>query len=295
MPISHQFDYQKVEKLDQALKLLNDFGAKAKVIAGGTDIVVQLKEDVSKPEMLIDLKDLNELNKIEFSDNILRIGANVTFSDLEHSDIIKEKFYILWESAGTVASIGVRNRATLTGNICSAVPSLDSAPALFVYDAEVIVKSVESERKIKIQDWFVAPKRTALKPNELVIALILHLPKEKSFGCYKKLGRYQGEDLAQAGVGILAIENKEYRVAFCAVGPIPKRAFSIEKLLSGKSISAELISEAQKLVEQEISPITDIRASKEYRTELVKVMLERGLQDAVKVLNCEKINFNPII
>jgi len=295
MPISHEFDYKKVETLDEALNLLAQYGDKAKIIAGGTDLTVQIKEDIVAPDFLIDTKGLVELNKIEFSNNILKIGAGVTFSEIEESEIIKEKFHILWEAAGTVASVGVRSRATVAGNICSAVPSLDSAPALMVFDAKINVQSSKDKRTISIQDWFTGPKRTSLKSDELVTSITMELPKEKTASCYKKLGRYKGEDLAQAGVGVLVSENKKYKVSFCAVGPVPVRALKIENYLNGKTLTDNVISEAQKLVEQEISPITDIRASKEYRTQMCKVMLERALQDAIAVLSGGEMEYKAII
>jgi CO/xanthine dehydrogenase FAD-binding subunit len=295
MPISHEFDYKKVETLDEAVNLLAQYGDKAKIIAGGTDLTVQIKENIVAPDILIDAKGLAELNKIEFSNNILKIGAGVTFSEIEESEIIKEKFYILWEAAGTVASVGVRSRATVAGNICSAVPSLDSAPALLVFDAKINVQNSKGKRTISIQDWFTGPKRTALENDEMLTSITIELPKEKTASCYKKLGRYKGEDLAQAGVGVLVSESKKYKVSFCAVGPVPVRASKIENYLNGKNLTDDVILEAQKLVEQEISPITDIRASKEYRTEMCKVMLERALQDATAVLSGGKMKYTAII
>ena len=295
MPIAHEFDYTKVKTLDEALTLLAEYGDKAKIIAGGTDLSVQIKENMLATEMLIDLKGLSELNKIDFSNNILTIGAGVTFSNIDESEIIKEKFYVLWESAETVASVGVRNRATVAGNICSAVPSLDSAPALMVFDAEVNLKSKDGERTVPITEWFVGSKRTAKKPNEIVVSITMKLPTEKTASCYKKLGRYSGEDLAQVGVGVLVSESKKYKISFCAVGPVPIRATKIEEFLNGKDLSDEIISQAQDLIEQEISPITDIRASKEYRMQMSKVMLERALNDASSVLSGNEINFKAII
>ena len=277
MPITHDFDYKKPKIIGEVLELLNNKEKKNKILAGGTDLTMQLKEDLIKPDLLIDIKGINELNKIEFRNNELFIGANITFSELIDSQIIKEKIPALWEAANTVASVAVRNRATLVGNICSAVPSLDSAPALLIYKADVIVKNIDADRTIPIEKWFVAPKKTAIRENELVIGIKIKLPKEKSTSCYSKLGRYEGEDLAQAGVGVFVNENKEYKIAFCAVGPVPKRAYSIEKFLKGKKISAHIIEEVKKLIPKEISPITDIRATKKYRTEMIKVMTERAL------------------
>ncbi len=295
MPISHEFEYHKAKSIDEAVKLLSENPENSKIIAGGTDLTVHIKEDVIAPDVLIDIKAIPEFKEISFSNNVLSIGANVTFSEIEDNEIIENNFRVLWEAASTVASVGVRNRATLTGNICSAVPSLDSAPALFLYDAEVYVKNSDNERVISINDWFTGPKRTSLKKDEIVTKITLKLPEEKTASCYKKLGRYKGEDLAQVGMGVLISENKEYKIAVCAVGPVPKRAIKTEAFLKGKEINDANIKEAQEILATEISPITDIRASKEYRTHIAKVMLEKGLKESSDLLSGKEVKSEPIL
>ena len=285
MIIAHEFDYFKPSSIDEAIKLLNKYGAKARILSGGTDLVVRIKDGFETPDAVIDIKGLDELKVLDFKDNKLIVGTLTTFNELIDSEVVKEKFPLLWESAKSVASMGIRNRATMVGNICSAVPSLDSGPALLLYEATVVVKGKDGERRIPIEEWFLGPRKTALKEGELVEYIEIPLPQKKHAGCYVKLGRYNGEDLAQVGVGVLALEGNEYRVAFCAVGPKPTRAKKIEELLNGKELSDSLIEEAKKLVEEEISPITDIRATKEYRMHMAKVMLDRALKAAVGRLN----------
>ncbi len=285
MAIAHEFDYFKPSSIDEAINLLNKYGAKARILSGGTDLVVRIKDGFETPDAVIDIKGLDELKVLDFKDNKLVVGTLTTFNELIDSEVVKEKFPLLWESAKSVASMGIRNRATMVGNICSAVPSLDSGPALLLYEATVVVKGKDGERRIPIEEWFLGPRKTALKEGELVEYIEIPLPQKKHAGCYVKLGRYNGEDLAQVGVGVLALEGNEYRVAFCAVGPKPTRAKKIEELLNGKELSDSLIEEAKKLVEEEISPITDIRATKEYRMHMAKVMLDRALKAAVGRLN----------
>jgi carbon-monoxide dehydrogenase medium subunit len=211
----------------------------------------------------------------------------VTFSELIESPLVRENFPLLWEAAQTVASAGIRNRATLVGNICSAVPSLDSGTPLLVYEAQIIAFSQSGRRTIPIGEWFTGPKRNALQKDEIVVGISIPKPEGRQGGCYVKLGRYRGEDLAQAGVGVLVLEDKQYRVAFCALGPVATRAGKTEELLRGKDLSESLIAEAKKLLPEEISPITDIRATSEYRMHMAGVMLERGLRAAVARLNGE--------
>ncbi|MFA6316647.1 MAG: xanthine dehydrogenase family protein subunit M [Elusimicrobiota bacterium] len=284
MPIPTEFDYHRPKDLKEALKLVWEAKGKAKVLAGGTDLLLWLKEGFVSPEAVIDLKAVGELRKLEFKDGILAVGALTTFTELIESEVVRTKFPILWESARTVASTGVRNRATLMGNIASAVPSLDGGPALLLHEARVTAHGKAGHRAIPMRSWFTGPKRCALLEDEIATEISIPLPEKKHGGCYVKLGRYRGEDLAQVGVAAMALEGSQYRVAFCAVGPVPTRGESIESLLRGKKLSSALLKKAKALVASEIRPITDIRASKEYRQHMACVMLERALTAAVSRL-----------
>ncbi len=281
MPITVDFAYHKPKDMAEALGLLARYQGRAQLLAGGTDLIVWLKEGLKTPEAVIDIKAVPELKRLELADGVLRVGGRVTFSELIASPLVKKHFPVLWEAARTVASCGVRNRATLAGNICSAIPSLDGGPALLVYEAVVLARSLKGERRIPINEWFTGPKRTALRPDELVVEIELPVPSGKSAGCYAKLGRYRGEDLAQVGLAVAVDDSGNGpRLAFCAVGPVPKRAAKIEAFLKGHRRTAEDMLAAQELVAKEISPIADLRASKEYRLHMAQVMLERALKCA---------------
>ncbi|HAH32059.1 MAG TPA: FAD-binding protein [Elusimicrobia bacterium] len=285
MPITTEFEYVKPKDMDKALHLFSLYGAKARALAGGTDLVVHLKENIAHPEVVVDIKDLGELAGLSLKGDTLRIGARITFSELIESPLIKNKFPLLWEASLTVASTGVRNRATLAGNICSAVPSADSAPILAVYDAEVLAQSVKGERRIPIAGWFTGPKKTALLPEELLTAVELKIPAKKHAGCYMKLSRYEGEDLAQGGIAVLALSDNTYRVAFCALGPKPSRCPKTEAVLNGNKLNEKLLIKAQEVISGEVSPIADIRSSKEYRLHMTGIMLGRALETAVARLS----------
>ncbi len=284
MGVAREFEYMKPLTVDEAVSLLAKYGENVCILAGGTDLALKIREGTETPAVVLDIKGIDSLKTLKMNGNGLVIGALATFSELMEADVVKEKFPVLKNASATVGSVGVRNRATMAGNICSAIPSLDSGPALLVHEAVVLTKSAAEERKVPIAEWFTGPKQCALKPGELVTGISVPVPQKKYAGCYVKLGRYSGEDLAQAGVGILALEGNEYRVAFCAVGPIAKRSAKIEALLNGKELSDALLEEAKALIPEEISPITDIRASKEYRMLMVKVMFERGIKAAVAKL-----------
>jgi len=281
MPITTEFEYVKPKDMDEALHVFSLYREKARALAGGTDLVMHLKENIARPEVVVDLKALDELAVFEMKGSTLRIGALVTFSDLINSPVVKSRFPVLWEASLTVASVGVRNRATLAGNICSAVPSADSAPALAVYCAEVLVRGIKGERRIPIGAWFTGPKKTALNPEEIVTAVELELPGKKSAGCYMKLARYEGEDLAQGGVAVLVSSDDTYRVAVCALGPAPSRCPGTEAALNGNKLGEKTLARAKEAILKEVSPITDIRSSKEYRLHMTQIMLGRALETAV--------------
>jgi carbon-monoxide dehydrogenase medium subunit len=270
----------KPRSLSEAVKTLARYGSRAQVLAGGTDLISLIADGGEKPAAVVDIKGLVGLDKIEFKNGVLFIGALVTFSDLRESAIIAKRFPVIREMTGWVASVGVRNRATMVGNICSAVPCCDSGPILLIYDAEVLVLGPTRRRKIPIGEWFAGPRKTALHKGEMVTGLALPVPKQKHAACFVKLRRYEGGDLAQASVAVLILSGNRYRIAFGSVAPCPIRGEKIEALLEGKALSEPLIAEAVRLVPTEIAPITDVRGTKEYRAHMVSVMLERGLRAA---------------
>ena len=280
MAIAHQFEYLKPGSLREAVKTLARHGSRARVLAGGTDLVSLIAEDLAKPEIVVDIKGLPGLDKIEFKDGVLSIGALATFSDLRDSPAVAKRFPVLREMTGWLASVGIRNRATMVGNLCSAVPCCDSGAVLLVYDAIVLVAGPDGRRKVPLRDWFLGPRKTALKRGEIATGVAVPLPRKKHAACFVKLRRYEGEDLAQASVTVLALAGNSYRISFGAVAPRPVRAGRIEALLEGRALSNELVEQAVRLVPQEIAPITDIRATREYRMHMAGVILERGLRAA---------------
>jgi len=281
MPLAHPFDYVRPPTLAEAEKVLSERGSRARVLAGGTDLVGMIAESTAKPEILVDIKSIPGLRRIEFEDGVLRVGALATFSEVKSFGAVGRHYPLIAEMIGVVASGGLRNRATLVGNICSAVPCCDTGPILLVYEAEVHVHSARGERAIPIREWFVGPRKTACRPDEIATSVSIPLPAMKHGGCYAKLKRYAGEDLAQASVAVLAFEDRRYRIAFGSVAPTPIRSAKIEALLNGGELDGKRLEQAKARVAEEISPITDIRGSKEYRRLMTEIMLERGLRAAV--------------
>ena len=292
MAIAHQFEYVKPGTLREGIRTLARYGSRAQVLAGGTDLISLISDDKLLPEIVVDIKGIPGLDKIELKREparatvgVLTIGALVTFSDLRESPVIAKKFPVIREMTGWLASVGIRNRATMVGNLCSAVPCCDSGPILQVYDASMLVAGSNGKRKVPLNEWFVGPRKTVLKRGEIATGVAVPLPKKKHAACFVKLRRYEGEDLAQASVTVLVFAGNSYRVSFGAVAPRPVRGEKIEALLEGRELTDSLIRQAVKLLPEEIAPITDIRATKEYRLHMTGVMLERGLRAAVARLN----------
>jgi carbon-monoxide dehydrogenase medium subunit len=284
VPILSEFEYFKPSTVREAARLLSKH-RKPSVLAGGTDLINNLKIEIEKPDAVIDIKGIKELSGIAYQNGLLSVGAAVTFSELLESRVIQSRFPVIAEVAKTVGSVGIRNRATMGGNICSAVACADSGPLLAAYDAIIVVRGPKGKRRVPATKWFKGNKRTDIKKAELVTAVEMALPARKHAGCYVKLGRYSGEDLAQASVLILALPGHQYRVAFGSVAPVPVRAAKIETLLEGRVLNDALIRKCQALIPGIISPIMDIRATKEYRLHMCQVMFARGISAAASRLS----------
>ena len=278
MSIACEFAYAKPVRLREALALLaRPVPGGAVPLAGGTDLVAWLRDGAVSPGALVDLKGLAELRGIGLKSGKLWIGANTTFAEIIESPLVRRHAPLLVESSGMVASVGVRNRATIGGNVCSAVPCCDSGPALLVHEAVVHVATARGLKKIRMNRWFLGPRRTALARGGIVLGF--SLPLAKHAGAFAKLKRYRGEDLAQASVAVRVDVRGAWRVAYGSVAPTPIRGPKVERLLKGvKKPDAALLKKAAALAEAEIAPITDIRSSDVYRRLMVGVMLKRAVK-----------------
>lgn len=282
--ISTEFEYIRPRSIGEAVRLLSKHHSKSRVLAGGTDLVGWLRDDLIKPEILIDIKGISALKALRFRQNALEIGAGVTITELTESKAVRTHFPLFIEMASMLACTGIRNRATVVGNISSAVPCCDNGPVLLVYDAVLHVTGVEGTRDIHIGDWFLGPRKTALRSNELVVGITVTKPLEPHAGCFVKLKRYRGEDLAQASVAVLKV-GSTFRVALGSVAPTPVRAPRVDALLCSNPLNDTHIAAAMEAIASETSPITDLRSSKEYRARMLKVMLERAIHTVSSRLN----------
>lgn len=282
MSIACEFDYAKAASLKEALRLLaRNVPGGAVPLAGGTDLVAWLRDGAVQPGGLVDIKGLAELRGIRLKAGKLWVGANTTFAELIESPLAGKHAPILVEAAGMVASVGVRNRATVGGNLCSAVPCCDSGPALLAYGATLHVATSRGTKNIPATKWFLGPRKTALAKGGLVTGI--SIPVAKHAGAFAKLKRYRGEDLAQASVAVRVDARGAWQVAYGSVAPTPIRGPKVERLLNGvKKPDAAQLAKAMALAEAEVAPITDIRGSQVYRRLMVGVMLKRAVRLAVR-------------
>jgi CO/xanthine dehydrogenase FAD-binding subunit len=289
MTLAIDLAYVAPTSLDEALGLLADHAeheGRVALLAGGTDLVPWLRDGVVRPELLVDLKRVPGLARLEIADGALQVGCLVTFTDLLASDVVADRLPVLAEVADLVASVGIRNRATLVGNLCSAVPSGDAGPLLLVLGAQVQVVGPAGRRTVPIEGWFRGPRRTTLGPGELVTGVAVPLPDDGDGMAFARLSRSRGEDLAQASVAVRVGPGPRVRVAFGAVAPTPVRARTVEALLedglaTGGPLPAEALDRAVTAVAAEIRPISDVRASERYRLRMSEVMLRRAVDAAV--------------
>jgi len=276
----YDFDYRKPVDLEEALSLRRRFGKSSRLLMGGTDLLPAMDGGGPVPELLIDLKGIEELGGLEESPEAVEIGAGVTYTDLIRSTLIRKKFPGIWESSRLVASTGIRNVATLAGNICNAVPSAESAAPLLVRDALVRIASSGGNRTVPVTEFFTGPRKTVVTDREIVTAVSVPFVKGEFGESYVKLGRYRGEDIAQAAVAVLVDSSLTYRIAYAAVGPVPLRIPEAESLLQGRDVSPELLAAGREAVTAAISPISDIRASKEYRLHMCRIMFDKAVTAA---------------
>ena len=279
------FGYVSAKDLEHAITLLGEHGARAKILAGGTDLLVELKHAVHNPEVIVDVSRLHELKTIAVADDGLHIGALVTHSDIMNSPVIRDMFPALVAAAHSIGAMQTRNLGTLGGNLVTCVPSMDSGPALIALDASVTVASTEGQRRMPLADLFVGPRKTSLKPGDLLVDIVI--PKENlgKPAAFEKFGLRKGQALALVNVGasFWVGDNSVFvapRIALGAVAPTVIRAPKAEAFLDGCKISAEVMAEAGRIAAMEAKPISDFRASADYRRDLVAVMVKRALANA---------------
>lgn len=286
------FEYKAPRTLKEAIALLASADGDARPLAGGTDLIPQLKENRKTPRLVVDVKHIPELMRLDYSESRgLRIGAGVPCSAIAEHPVVRAKYPIVGQACRLIGSVQIQNRASVGGNLCNAAPSADSAPPLIVLGARAVVAGPQGRRQVPLLEFFVGPAQTVLGPGELLVEILVPNPPARSAASYLRFTPREEMDIAVAGVGSLVVLEprggkrcREARIALAAVAPTPLRAREAEERLRGRVIDAQAIEEASELAAAACRPITDVRGSAEYRRELVKVLTRRTLRACLEQL-----------
>jgi CO/xanthine dehydrogenase FAD-binding subunit len=262
-----RFEYFEPGTLEEASALLAGGG---QALAGGTDLLVELREHLREARRVVNIKKIGGLDELAYGKEGLRIGALVTAREIEISPVVAEFYASLRQAVRELGSIQVRNRATVVGNICRASPSADTIPPLVADGASV---EINGARVVPLEVFFTGPGKTVLKPGELVTAIVVPRPPAGTRKVYIKHGRRKAMELATVGVAVTRTPD-ETRIALGAVAPTVIRARAAEQILQKNS---SLLEEAAVAAMAEAKPISNVRASAEYRREMVRVLVKRAL------------------
>jgi len=278
------FGYVAAKDVTDAVALLAEHGTGAKVLAGGTDLLADLKFAPHHPDIIVDISRLDELKDIEVADDGLHIGALVTHSEIMRSPVIRDMFPALVEAAYTIGAVQTRNLGTLGGNLVTCVPSMDSGPTLIALEAEVVIAGPGGERRIQLGELFVGLRKTSLKTGELLTDIIIPKANLNKPAAFEKFGLRKGQALALVNAAAaFFVDNGNFkapRIALGAVAPIVIRAPKAEVYLEGRKITEDAMAEAGRIAATEAEPISDFRASADYRRDLITVLVKRCLANS---------------
>lgn len=275
-----RFEYFEPGTLDEARRLLSAGG---QVLAGGTDLLVEIKEQLRRVDRVVNIKKIPGMDALSYDTRGgLRIGALVTAREIELSPFVSEKYPNLIQAVRELGSIQVRNRATIVGNVCRASPSADTLPPLMADGAVVKIYGPGGGRAVPLEEFFKGPGKTVLDPDELVTEIVVPAPPPRTGKVYIKHGRRKAMELATVGVAVSLTLNAEVRIVLGAVAPTPIRARSAEALFQGKTPNDDLIEKAAQAAAHEARPISNVRASAAYRRDMVHVLTSRALRQALR-------------
>ncbi len=287
-------DYFEPKTLSEALSLLQKYGEQVKVIAGGTDVMVDIKYK-GEPGSLINIKRIPGLSGIQENGGSLRIGPLTTIREIETSALVRDKLPVLWEASHQFASLQIRNTATIGGNICRASPSGETLTPLLVLEAKGKLAFSDGEKTEPFTSFFHGPGKSSLGAKGLLTNIDIPYPAAGSRGVYLKHAVRGAMDIAMVGVAVLvtpdAAKNslRDVRIALGAVAPTPIRAPKTEALLRGKPLTASLLKEAAAMAASESRPIDDQRSSAEYRRWIVEALTRRGLAQTWKAATGKEV------
>jgi len=275
--------------VEQALDLLSEYADDARLLAGGTDVIVRLRTGHIRPAIVVDVKRITGLRAdIVETDGVLRIGARAVMADISADGRVQRHFPALVESARVVGSVQIRNRATLAGNICNASPAADTAPALLVYGATLNLVGTGGRRRVPIAGFLAGPGRTTLQPHELVESIDLPLPRIAAGSAFGRVTRRWGVDLATVNLSCVVTEAGVTRFAYGAVAPTPVLVQDESGLLAGGAESDASRLLLDRFIAQ-TSPRSDLRGGRDYRLAMLSVMSRRVLATSIQRLHAGEV------
>jgi CO/xanthine dehydrogenase FAD-binding subunit len=274
--IAHEFDFMSPARVSEVLDLLERYGAKAKIMAGGTDLLVLLKMERIVPEVVINVMKITELDYIK-EEKGLRIGATTKLSRIRDYCAKEKKYAALHDAISVLGKPQVWNMGTMAGNLCNASPAADTAPPLLVYDGRVKLLGKSGERTLGLEEFFKGVNRTALAEGELLVEIQTESLSERTGSAFMKMARV-GADISKVTCAV-AVERDGNRCTVCrialgAVAPVPLRAKGAEGLIQGTEVDEGVLEKASRQVAQEVRPIDDVRSTAEYRKGVAKTLFK---------------------
>lgn len=274
------FDYAEPSTRVEFFELLEKHGKHASLLAGGTDLMIKMKQRITEPHLVVNIKRLPDLAFIRDDRDYLRIGATTKLVDVELSDAVRKRAPVLIEAVSVVGSIQIRNMATLGGNLCNASPAADGSLALLALGATVELQTIKGSRKVSLDDFFLGPGKTVVTPGELLTQINIPHLRPGNGAAFSRITRVD-MDLAKVNVAVkLGLSHgvvSESRIALGAVAPVPMRAVEAEASLAGKRPSDDAVQRSARLAAEEIKPINDVRSTAEYRRDVAEVLVRRCL------------------
>jgi carbon-monoxide dehydrogenase medium subunit len=276
------FDYARPATVSEAVDLLARHRGAARVLAGGTDLVVGLRQYTLTPRLVVDVKGLDDLRpEVTGTGDAVVVGATAVMADLVRSPLVRRHFPDLVEAMDAVGSIQIRNRATLAGNICHASPAADTVPPMLVHDAQVHVSGPTGDRRLALRDVILGPGRTALELGEIVTAVELGIPRQPTGAAFARMTRRRGVDLATVNVSCSVGADGVTRFAYGAVAPRPFLVADDTGTLADPGAGEDQKASVLEELIADASPITDVRASREYRVAMLRVLSRRALARSI--------------
>jgi carbon-monoxide dehydrogenase medium subunit len=295
----HAFDYESPKTLSQALDLLSRHNGHARPLAGGTDLIDQIRIGRRQPEVVIDVKKLPELNVLVADASGLRLGAAVPCYRIGELAVVRRDYTALADSCAIIGGVQIQSRASFGGNLCNSGPAGDSIPSMMALRGVCVIAGANGTREVPVESFCTGPGKNVLQPGELLVEIRFPAPAPHTGSHYRRLIPRNEMDIAVVGVGVaVTLEDdkqtiREARIALGAVGPTPIMATEAAAALAGKPATEDALQQAAAAARQAASPITDMRGTKEYRVHVTGVLVQRSLQLAIARARGESVQYDP--